>query len=85
VVHFYELEGESMIEKEIRETLEEERIKEIRIVFPNGATKFDVYIDGEKQTEMKSFQFKAEVGELPTYTIERYTLRFLDKYMDGKL
>lgn len=74
-----------MIEKEIRETLEEERIKEIRIVFPNGATKFDVYIDGEKQTEMKSFQFKVEVGELPTYTIERYTLRFLDKYMDGKL
>ena len=50
-----------MTEKKIRETLEEERIKEIRIVFPNGATKFDVYIDGEKQTEMKSFRFKAEV------------------------
>lgn len=60
-------------------------IKEIKIVFSNGVSRFDVYIDGKKQHEMKSFKFEAEAGQLPTYTIERYTFQYLNDYAEHKI
>lgn len=65
--------------------MKKEGIKEIKIVFLDGVARFDVYIDGEKQKEMKSFQFKAEAGQLPTYTIERYTFQYLNDYAEHKI
>ncbi len=62
----------------------EKNLQEIKIVF-HGTARFDVYIDGEKQREMKSFQFKAEAGQLPTYTIERYTFQFLNDYAEHRI
>ncbi|MCI8629044.1 MAG: hypothetical protein HFE57_06005 [Firmicutes bacterium] len=62
----------------------EKNLQEIKIVF-HGASRFDVYIDGEKQKEMKSFKFEAEAGKLPTYTIERYTFQYLDDYAEHKV
>lgn len=65
--------------------MKKEGIKEIKIVFLDGVARFDVYIDGEKQKEMKGFQFKAEAGQLPTYTIERYTFQYLNDYAEHKI
>jgi len=34
---------------------------------------------------MKSFKFEAEAGQLPTYTIERYTFQYLNDYAEHKI